>query len=162
MSETEAISLVQAGGSDDAWSFLFNIHQKFIFNRCNEILKQPDEAEDMTQEVFMHLLGRIKSFRGQSDFRTWLYNLTTNKVLDHLRAKSRRIQPEVLNGQEVYELPDQLERLEYCEIMSRLSPGKQRLVQGRAAGHTYCEMGSKCVVSRRMKKVDKLLRERLA
>jgi RNA polymerase sigma-70 factor (ECF subfamily) len=46
------------------------------------------EAEDLTQEVFLLLLRKIHTFRGDSAFSTWLHRLTVNLVLMHLRRKS--------------------------------------------------------------------------
>ena len=48
------------------------------------------EAEDLTQEVFIQLLQKIGSFRGESQFTTWLYRLTVNQVLMHFRQVKRR------------------------------------------------------------------------
>jgi RNA polymerase sigma-70 factor (ECF subfamily) len=45
------------------------------------------EAEDLTQEVFLLLLRKIHTFRGDSAFSTWLHRLTVNLVLMHLRKK---------------------------------------------------------------------------
>jgi RNA polymerase sigma-70 factor (ECF subfamily) len=46
------------------------------------------EAEDLTQEVFLLLLRKLHTFRGDSAFSTWLHRLTVNLVLMHLRRKS--------------------------------------------------------------------------
>jgi len=48
------------------------------------------EAEDLTQEVFIQLLRKIGSFRGESQFTTWLHRLTVNQVLMHFRKNDRR------------------------------------------------------------------------
>ena len=48
------------------------------------------EAEDLTQDVFVQLLKKAGSFRGDSKFSTWLYRLTINQVLMHIRRSIRR------------------------------------------------------------------------
>jgi RNA polymerase sigma-70 factor (ECF subfamily) len=50
----------------------------------------PAEAEDLTQEVFLHLVKKIGLFRGDSQFNTWLHRLTVNLVLMHFRRGARR------------------------------------------------------------------------
>jgi RNA polymerase sigma-70 factor (ECF subfamily) len=48
------------------------------------------EAEDLTQDVFIQLLAKVGSFRGESQFNTWLYRFTTNHVLMYFRRLTRR------------------------------------------------------------------------
>jgi RNA polymerase sigma-70 factor (ECF subfamily) len=48
------------------------------------------EAEDLTQEIFIELLTRVGSFRGESQFSSWLYRFTTNYVLMYFRRATRR------------------------------------------------------------------------
>lgn len=48
------------------------------------------EAEDLTQEVFLQLLGKVGSFRGESQFATWLHRFTINQVLMYFRRRNSR------------------------------------------------------------------------
>jgi RNA polymerase sigma-70 factor (ECF subfamily) len=48
------------------------------------------EAEDLTQEVFLQLLGKVGSFRGESQFTTWLHRFTINQVLMYFRRRNSR------------------------------------------------------------------------
>jgi len=48
------------------------------------------EAEDLTQDIFIQLLRKVGTFRGEGQFSTWLYRLTTNQVLMHMRHTTRR------------------------------------------------------------------------
>lgn len=49
-----------------------------------------DEAEDVLQEVFMRVIDKLHTFRGESSLTTWLYQLTTRYCLNRLRNSSRR------------------------------------------------------------------------
>lgn len=60
----------------------------------------PDEAEDLTQDVFLKVMQALPGFRGQSSISTWLYRIATNAALDKLRRSSlSRTIPAVANGQ---------------------------------------------------------------
>jgi len=74
--EAEAIEAAKNGDAE-AFSKLYALHK----------LGNVSEAEDMTQDAFLHLFRKIGSFRGESAFSTWLHRLTVNLVLMHLRKK---------------------------------------------------------------------------
>lgn len=53
-------------------------------------MTSPDEAEDITQEIFIKVNHSLDSFRGESSLSTWIYRIATNAALDRLRASSRK------------------------------------------------------------------------
>jgi RNA polymerase sigma-70 factor (ECF subfamily) len=84
--EAEAIESAKAGDAE-AFSKLYALHKRRVYTLCLRMLGNVSEAEDMTQEAFLHLFRKIGSFRGESAFSTWLHRLTVNLVLMHLRKK---------------------------------------------------------------------------
>jgi RNA polymerase sigma-70 factor (ECF subfamily) len=48
------------------------------------------DAEDLTQEIFIHLFGVVKSFKGEAAFTTWLHRVVVNHVLMHFRKLEHR------------------------------------------------------------------------
>jgi RNA polymerase sigma-70 factor (ECF subfamily) len=50
----------------------------------------PSDADDLTQDVLVHMIRRLDRYQGRSAFTTWLYAVTRNAARDHLRARSRR------------------------------------------------------------------------
>lgn len=88
-SDQELTAMV-AGGDVRAFEEVYRRHHRHVYGLCLRMLKNVAEAEDLTQEVFVHLFRKIGSFRGESAFATWLYRLTTNQVLMHFRKASSR------------------------------------------------------------------------
>src|ERR1700756_312673 len=84
--EAEAIEAAKNGDAQ-AFSKLYALHKRRVYTLCLRMLGNVSEAEDMTQEAFLHLFRKIGSFRGESAFSTWLHRLTVNLVLMHLRNK---------------------------------------------------------------------------
>src|ERR1035437_516230 len=84
--EAEAIEAAKNGDAE-AFSKLYNLHKRRRYTLCLRMLGNISEAEDMTQEAFLHLFRKLGSFRGESAFSTWLHRLTVNLVLMHLRKK---------------------------------------------------------------------------
>ena len=71
---------------------LYERHRPKVYSVCLRMTGNSNDAEDLTQEIFIQLLGKAGSFRGESQFSTWLYRFTTNHVLMHFRKLTRRNQ----------------------------------------------------------------------
>ncbi len=69
---------------------LYERHRRMVFALCLRMTGNTWEAEDLTQDVFIQLLSKVGTFRGEGQFTTWLYRLTTNQVLMHMRSSIRR------------------------------------------------------------------------
>jgi RNA polymerase sigma-70 factor (ECF subfamily) len=76
-------------GDLQAFDVLYIRYVKTVYNRVRFKVPRVD-VEDVTQEVFLTLIGALPTFRGESQFRTWLYTLTNNKVAEYYRQQSRK------------------------------------------------------------------------
>lgn len=90
MSEQEAIALAQQG-DEAAFTVLYHLHHPSVASWCFRLLKNQEDAEDATQEVFTRLFQKIKTFRNDSKFSVWLYTFAKSTSLDMLRRRKRRI-----------------------------------------------------------------------
>ena len=61
-----------------------------VFNTALSIVQQAEDAEDVTQEVFVQVYQSVKGFKRESKFSTWLYKITLSKAMDHERRKKRK------------------------------------------------------------------------
>ena len=64
--------------------------QEKVYNTAVSIVQNPEDAEDITQEVFVTLYESIKDFREESALSTWIYRITISKSLDHEKRKKRQ------------------------------------------------------------------------
>ncbi len=65
-------------------------HRDRVFNLCYRMLGNREEAEDVSQEVFITIFKSIDSFRGDSKFSTWLYRITANHCKNRIKYLARR------------------------------------------------------------------------
>jgi len=86
-SASEAIRLAQQGDAE-GFEIIYQQHSGRVYALCLRMLRDPVEAQDLTQDVFMQLFRKIHTFRGESAFSTWLHRLAVNLVLMRLRRKS--------------------------------------------------------------------------
>jgi RNA polymerase sigma-70 factor (ECF subfamily) len=97
---SEAIQLAQQGDAA-AFEVIYQQHCGRVYALCLRMLRDPVEAEDLAQEVFLQLFRKIHTFRGESAFSTWLHRLTANLVLMRLRRKKPvSISLDDINGSE--------------------------------------------------------------
>src|SRR5213078_2991350 len=80
-------------GEQPALEELVRRHQAWIYNIAVRMLAHPQDAEDATQEILIKAITRLSSFEGRSSFRTWLYRIVVNHVLN---TKRGRLEPETL------------------------------------------------------------------
>lgn len=79
-----------AQGDMRAFEQLYERHHRHVYGLCLRMTQNVAEAEDLTQDVFIHLHRKVGSFRGEASFMTWLHRLTVNQVLMHFRSSRRR------------------------------------------------------------------------
>lgn len=77
-------------GDESAFKEVVESSQGLVYNTALGIVQNPEDAEDVTQEVFVQLYESIRSFKGESKLTTWLYRITVSKAMDHLRRKKRK------------------------------------------------------------------------
>jgi RNA polymerase sigma-70 factor (ECF subfamily) len=72
-------------GDETAFRTLISRHKEKVRNLIYLTLGNTDSLDDISQEVFISVYRKLKSFRFESQFTTWLYRITVNKCRDHLR-----------------------------------------------------------------------------
>ena len=153
LQEAEAIERAQRGDAD-AFEFLYKRHSKRVYNLCWRMVKDPTEAEDLTQKAFLRVFQKLDTFRGDSSFSTWLHRVTVNVVLMHLRrAKPIEVPMDAPENAEIvdrlpngYAPPSQkatskVQRLSLLRAIKRLPRGyKQMFLLHDVVGYQHNEI----------------------
>lgn len=168
-------------GDQGAFKEIFDQYHKKVYRIAYGLVRQREDALDIVQEVFIKLFRTIRNFKGKSKFYTYLYRMTMNTAIDHVRKAGKSSQ---LKADEDWaQFPDTIEKgpdrlLFQKEMEERLNwamrklPGEQRtaLVLREVEGLSYKEMAETmgCSVGTVMsrlhygrKKVQQLLGEEL-
>ena len=75
---------------------LYDRHHGRVFNTAYRVLGSFADAQDVTQDVFLHVADRIGSFRGDASLTSWVYRVTVNLSIDRRRRESRRAVPRAM------------------------------------------------------------------
>lgn len=112
-------------GNKKALESLIIRHQSFVYNLALKMTKSVEDAEDLTQEVFIKAVTALSKFQGNSKFRTWLYRIAVNHFLNmkksHLELKTTDFESYFNSIDEipVYELNDQ-EKIELSDSIEEI------------------------------------------
>ncbi len=120
-------------GDDAAWEMVVNSYAKRIYNLSYRYTSRRDEAEDLTQEIFIRVYQNLKSFRSDSgSFQSWIMKVGRNLIIDHYRRTRRYQQAAGTEEMEAMNLsddkvPNPQRSVEQSEASSFLSEGLQAL-----------------------------------
>ena len=110
-----------AGGDTSAFAELYRRHFRRVYLLALRMMGNATEAEDMTQEVFVHLFNKIGSFRGESAFTTWLHRMTVNQVLMHFRKRSTRSELTTVEGETPIQIVQGTENPNAMPVVDRIA-----------------------------------------
>ena len=89
MTDFEEIDSLKRG-DERAFQLLLNTFSEKIYNLSFSILQNQEDAEDITQEIFITVYLSISQFKGDSKLSTWIYRITVNKCQELIRKRSRK------------------------------------------------------------------------
>jgi len=84
------VPVSSAENDPQAFEAIYTTYRCFVRRICRRILRDMTEVEDAVQDVFVCLLEKAHTFRGDAAFSTWLYRLTTNVALMRVRRNKSR------------------------------------------------------------------------
>lgn len=156
LTEREALRLARQGDAD-AFEQLYRLHCRRVYSLCLRMVRNPDLAEDLTQETFLAVFRGLRRFQGNSAFSTWIYRVARNTVLMCFRKKRLNetslddlANPDKENGRAPLELgtPDRRieavpDRILLQAAVSKLSKGfRAALVLHDIHGYEHREIAS--------------------
>lgn len=94
LTDLELVLRCQEAGNYDERPFqeLMHRYQALIWRVCYSSLHNPQDAEDLTQEVFLKVYRSLAKFEGRSSFKTWIYRIAINTCRNEIRHRNRRPQ----------------------------------------------------------------------
>ncbi|UCG88116.1 MAG: RNA polymerase sigma factor [Gemmatimonadota bacterium] len=103
-------------------------HRDYVYRAVRRLLFDPEDAADLTQEVFVKAYLGLSQFRSQASFRTWLHRIAVNHSLNHLSRSTEPERSPMPASKEPSRAPEDREmRLDVQSCLGRLNP-EDRLV----------------------------------
>lgn len=113
LSDEELVKQIVADNDPMLFGKLYDRYVQMVYNKCYGFAKSADEAEDLTQDVFLQLFIKLRTFKGKSKFSTWLYSFTYNFCINYvnrnkqLKIRNKSVQVEDSEHKLTEEVPDE-------------------------------------------------------
>jgi len=101
--ETSNLIEMAKHGSSDAFGEIILKHERFVYNVVYRMLPNPEDAKDISQEVFIKTYRYLSKFDNKASFSTWIYRIAVNTCIDEIRKRK---------GKETISLDDEIEGAE--------------------------------------------------
>lgn len=149
---------------------LYTQYHTYVSRICFRYVKNQEDAEDLTQEIFIKLMDRLETFEGTAQMSTWLYRVAANHCLDALRRKKRYGQCveeaallEMNEGEDVFAEKSEYRLVE--KVMEATSDSDRHLIylhfQAGLTHHEIAEMEgvSRVAVTKRLARAQERMQE---
>lgn len=134
-------------GDHDAFALLYQAHVARVYGLCLRLEGDSVRAGELTQDVFVRAWERLRSFRGESSFGTWLHRLAVNLVLSDRRSTFRRarrlLSTDAPERYERADFPEPLAAMDLDAAIARLPAGARTIfVLHDVEGYTHHEIAT--------------------
>ncbi|PTM10354.1 MAG: RNA polymerase subunit sigma-70 [Bacteroidetes bacterium] len=93
LSDEDLVKAIVVKNDTLLFEILYDRFDKLVYNKCRGFSRNDDEAQDLTQDIFLKLFVKLKSFKGKSKFSTWLYSFTYNHCVNYVnRSTAKKIE----------------------------------------------------------------------
>ena len=90
LSDEELVKNIVSSNDTLLFEILYDRFARMVYNKCRGFSKSDDEAEDLTQDIFLKLFVKLKTFKGKSKFSTWLYAFTYNHCVNYVNRNTAK------------------------------------------------------------------------
>ena len=135
LTDEQVIELILKKGNKELFSVLHSRYFLKIQDKCYSFLKNKPQAEEFANDILSKAFEKLDSFKGKSQFSSWLYSLSYNTIIDYLRKKKQLHYP---NWNQTNELPEIIDESEsetqqpsyeqLLEIFEKIHPEEKALL----------------------------------
>lgn len=109
ISDEELIQKITKTNDTHLFGLLYDRYVSIVYNKCLSFISSKEEAQDLTHDIFVKLFVKLKTFKGDSKFSTWIYAFTYNHCVNYL-------QREIKGSKNSFSVNDEIEDVVIDEI----------------------------------------------
>lgn len=85
ITDEELVTLIIKTKNSQLFSIIYDRYSNIVYNKCISFVKDTNEAQDLTHDIFVKLFIKLKTFNHRSKFSTWLYSFTYNHCVNYVQ-----------------------------------------------------------------------------
>ena len=90
LSDEELVYRIVKTNNTHLFAVLYDRYSGIVYNKCFGFSKNKEEAQDLTHDVFIRLFVKLRTFKGESKFSTWLYSFTYNFCVNYVQRDAHK------------------------------------------------------------------------
>lgn len=108
-SDEEIVFSIINSGNQELFELLYSRYFRKVKDKCYSFLKDSKQSEEFANDILTKAYEKIRGFKGNSSFSSWLYSITYNYCIDYLRMKKKLHYPNWNSSNEIPEIIDETE-----------------------------------------------------
>jgi RNA polymerase sigma-70 factor, ECF subfamily len=118
-------------GDEAAWETIVRHYWRKVFNVAYKFVGKHDEAEDLTQDIFLKIFKSLETFDRRANFQTWLISVSRNLCIDHYRSvrKERETIDRDVDASELTPISKEIGAIALLEQQDRVALLRQALAE---------------------------------
>ncbi len=105
LSDLELIEQILQKGDSRCFAILYKRYFRKVYYQVISYVKDPEEAEDLSHDIFVKLFDKLSRFQGRSSFSTWLFSFSRNAALDYLRQRGN-LKEQAIDESQLAQIPE--------------------------------------------------------
>lgn len=90
LEDNELVAKIVAKNDTHLFAVLYDRYSETVYHKCLSFSKSVEEAQDLTHDIFIKLFLKLRTFKGDSKFSTWLYSFTYNFCVNYVNRDSKK------------------------------------------------------------------------
>lgn len=114
--DAELVSEIIRTNSSELFSIVYDRYSEVVYHKCLSFVKNKEEAQDLTHDIFVKLFVKIRSFKNQSKFSTWLFSFTYNHCVNYVQRDYNKRRDKFIHTKDENQLSQVYEEIDDKDI----------------------------------------------
>ncbi|WP_299058499.1 sigma-70 family RNA polymerase sigma factor [uncultured Polaribacter sp.] len=139
VTDEELVFKIIETNSSQLFAELYDRFSNTVYNKCYGFSKSKEEAQDLTHDIFIKLFVKLRTFKGNSKFSTWLYSFTYNFCVNYVQRNSYKkkekitvvtdqIKDETIFDEDVDDALFQLKSDKLVKVLTLIEPAEKMIL----------------------------------